>query len=46
VLSFFENSIQKTRTHDVRAACRLARADVWVQLPLGALTTVCAFACR
>lgn len=25
--------------HDVAAACRLAMADVWVRLPLGALFT-------
>ena len=36
VLLFFDNSIRFQRTHDVAAACCLARADVRVRLPLGA----------
>ena len=34
--SFFGTSIRTCRTHDVAAAYRLARAEVRVQLPLGA----------
>ncbi len=34
---FFDNSIRTLSAHDVAAACRLAMAEVRVQLPLGAL---------
>ena len=34
---FFDNSAHHVGTHDVAAACRLAMAEVRVQLPLGAL---------
>ena len=34
---FFDNSIRTLGAHDVAAACRLAMAEVRVQLPLGAL---------
>src|SRR5207248_9954308 len=30
-------ALDDRRAHDVAAACRLAMADVWVRLPLGAL---------
>ena len=36
VLSVFDNSAHLERAHDVAVACRLAMAEVWVQLPLGA----------
>ncbi len=32
---------ERQRTHDVMAACCLAEADVWVQIPLGALRSRC-----
>ena len=35
--AFFDNSIRTLSAHDVAAACRLAMAEVRVQLPLGAL---------
>ena len=34
---FFDNSAHHVCAHDVAAACRLAMAEVRVQLPLGAL---------
>ena len=34
---FFDNSAHHVSAHDVAAACRLAEAEVRVQLPLGAL---------
>ena len=34
---FFDNSAHHVSAHDVAAACRLAMAEVRVQLPLGAL---------
>ena len=33
---FFDNSARNSSTHDVAAAYRLAKAEVRVQLPLGA----------
>ena len=39
----FNNSARNSRTHDVAAAYRLARAEVRVQLPLGAFSFVCMF---
>ena len=32
----FDNPVQQQRAHDVAVAYRLAMAEVWVQLPLGA----------
>ena len=37
VLLLFDNSAHHVCAHDVAAACRLAMAEVRVQLPLGAL---------
>ncbi len=37
VLLVFDNPAHVDRAHDVAAACRLAMAEVRVQLPLGAL---------
>lgn len=34
----FDNSARTNGTYDVAAAYRLARADVWVRLPLGAMS--------
>jgi hypothetical protein len=42
----FDNLIRQQRTRDVRAACCLARADVWVQLPLGAFDDGLRNGCR
>ena len=39
---FFDNSV-RSGTHDVAAAYRLARAEVRVQLPLGAFAFACAW---
>lgn len=36
------DALDCVRAHDVTAACRLAMADVWVRLPLGALRIVAA----
>ena len=40
VLSLFDNLVVTTSAHDVTAACCLARAEVRVQFPLGALDAV------
>ena len=37
MLLLFDNSAHHVCAHDVAAACRLAMAEVRVQLPLGAL---------